>query len=68
MESSDAYFQLFAYLTDYLFALFLLLAQALLLSSEELLVATFSIFQAFIRTIINMRSVTTSDHLLVDSE
>ena len=49
MESSDAYLQLFAYLTDYLLALFLLLAQALLLSGEELLVATLRVLEAFRR-------------------
>ena len=46
----DAYLQLLAYLTDDLLALLLLFAEALLLGSEEFLVAALSIFQAFRRT------------------
>ena len=69
IESSDAYLQLFAYLTDHLLALLLFLAQTLLLSGKELLVATLSVLQTFRRAIIaKAGSANRIGHLLVDSE
>lgn len=49
IERPDAYLELFAHLSDDLLALLFLLAEALLLSCEELLVASLSIFKAFRR-------------------
>ena len=50
LEGRGSYLEPFAQLADDLLALLLLLAEALLLRSEEFLVAAFSVFQTLGRT------------------